>query len=175
LHNVLYKRVAGPSGWPGFAKTPPNLYFYCNVSTKQRKLLSDEKEAQIQLAIKALKQDATLTIYRAAATYNVPERTLRRRRAGTPYRRDCAPKSMALGGSEEVAIIKHALKLSKQGYPPRLADVEEMANSLLTIRHQKVVGKNWAANFVKRRSELKVKFNRKYDHSRALCEDLEVI
>jgi hypothetical protein len=55
---------------------------------------------------------------------------------------------MALRGSEEVAIVRHLLKLSEQGYPPRLADVEEMANSLLTIRHQKVVGKNWAANFV---------------------------
>ena len=50
-----------------------------------------------------------------------------------------------------------------------------MANSLFTIRHQKVVGKNWAANFVKRCPELKVKFDRKYDHSTALCEDPEAI
>ena len=56
-----------------------------------------------------------------------------------------------------------------------LADVEEMANSLLKIRNQKLVGKKWAANFVKRRPELKTKFNRKYDYSRALCEDPEVI
>jgi RecB family endonuclease NucS len=82
---------------------------------------------------------------------------------------------MALRGLEEVAIVRHVLKLSEQGYPPRLADVEEMANSLLTIRHQKVVGKNWAANFVKRRPELKVKFDRKQDYTRALCEDPEVI
>ena len=42
---------------------------------------------------------------------------------------------MALRGSEEIAIVKHVLKLVEQGYPPRLADVEEMASSLLEIRN----------------------------------------
>ncbi|KAG9185043.1 hypothetical protein G6011_02990 [Alternaria panax] len=82
---------------------------------------------------------------------------------------------MALRGSEEVAIVQHVLKLLEQGYPPRLADVEEMANSLLWVRNRDPVGKRWAANFVKRRPELKVKFNRKYDYSRALCEDSKII
>jgi RecB family endonuclease NucS len=50
-----------------------------------------------------------------------------------------------------------------------------MADLLLAERHQDPVGQNWAANFVKRRPELKVKFNRKYDYKRALCEDPEVI
>jgi len=85
------------------------------------------------------------------------------------------PKSIALRGSEEVAIVRHILKLSEQGYPPRLADVEEMANDLLWVRNQNPVSKRWAANFVKRRPKLKVKFNRKYDCSRALCEDSEVM
>ena len=78
---------------------------------------------------------------------------------------------MALRGSEEVAIVRHVINMVDKGYPPRLADVEDMANSLLTSRLQKPVGKNWSANFVKRRPELKVKFNRKYDYKRALCED----
>ena len=85
------------------------------------------------------------------------------------------PKLIALRGSKEVAIVRHILKLLEQGYPPRLADVEEMANNLLWVRNQDLVGKRWAANFVKRRPELKVKFNRKYDYSRALCEDSEII
>jgi hypothetical protein len=85
------------------------------------------------------------------------------------------PNSMALRGLEEVAIVRHVLKLLEQGYPPRLANVEEMANDLLWIRNQDLVGKRWAANFVKRRLELIVKFNRKYDYSRALCEDSKVI
>jgi hypothetical protein len=50
-----------------------------------------------------------------------------------------------------------------------------MANSLLAERNQPPVGKNWAGTFVKRRPELTIKFNRKYDYKRALCEDPEVI
>ena len=42
---------------------------------------------------------------------------------------------MALRGLEEVAIVRHVLKLAEQGYPPRLADVEEMANDLLWVRN----------------------------------------
>ena len=42
---------------------------------------------------------------------------------------------MVLRGSEEAAIVRHVLKLSEQGYLPRLADIKEMANSLLTIRY----------------------------------------
>ncbi|EFQ88426.1 hypothetical protein PTT_15699 [Pyrenophora teres f. teres 0-1] len=50
-----------------------------------------------------------------------------------------------------------------------------MADLLRKERSQPLVGVNWAATFVKRRPELKVKFNRKYDYKRALCEDPEVI
>jgi hypothetical protein len=70
---------------------------------------------------------------------------------------------------------QHILKPDKRGYPPRRTDVEDMANSLLAERNQPPVGKNWAGTFVKRRPELTIKFNRKYDYKRALCEDPEVI
>ena len=50
-----------------------------------------------------------------------------------------------------------------------------MADLLRKERGQPPVGINWASTFVKRRSELQVKFNRKYDYKRALCEDFEVI
>ena len=82
---------------------------------------------------------------------------------------------MRLETTEEQVIVQHILKLGERGYPPRLTDVEDMANSLLAERHQPPVGVNWAGTFVKRRPELTVKFNRKYDYKRALCEDREVI
>jgi hypothetical protein len=50
-----------------------------------------------------------------------------------------------------------------------------MADSLLAERHRDPVGQNWAKSFVKRRPELQVKFNRKYNYKRALCEDYKVI
>ena len=84
-------------------------------------------EADIQLAIQAIQRDATLTTRRAGAIYSVSEATLRRRLARTPQRRDRAPNSMALRGSEEVAIVRHVLKLVEQGYPPRLAVTRGLA------------------------------------------------
>ena len=50
-----------------------------------------------------------------------------------------------------------------------------MANRLLRDRDIACVGKNWASNFVRRRPELKTVFSRKYDYSRALCEDTKLI
>jgi hypothetical protein len=143
--------------------------------SQQRNDLPASKEARLQLALQAIKQDATLSQRRAAAIYNVSQSTLSTRRAGTTLRRDCTPNSMKLLKTEEEVIIQHILDLDARGFPPRLAAVKDMADSLLAERHHDPVGQNWAANFVKRRPELKVKFNRKYDYKRALCEDPKAI
>ncbi|KAF3910067.1 hypothetical protein ABW20_dc0102818 [Dactylellina cionopaga] len=50
-----------------------------------------------------------------------------------------------------------------------------MANLLLAQRDGRPVGSHWAENFVKRRSELKTRFNHAYEYQRALCEDPELI
>jgi hypothetical protein len=50
-----------------------------------------------------------------------------------------------------------------------------MADSLLAARHYEPVGERWPHHFVKRQPELQVKFNRKYDYKRALCEDPVII
>jgi hypothetical protein len=72
-------------------------------------------------------------------------------------------------------IIQHILKLNAQGFAPRLAAIKDMANLLRKERGQLLVGVNWAATFVKRRSKLKIKFNRKYDYKRALYEDPKIV
>jgi hypothetical protein len=132
-------------------------------------------ERQIQLAIQALKRDANLSQRRAAADFNVPRSTSSTRLAGTQSRDDWKPRSMKLFLTEEEVIVQHILDLDARGFPPRLAAVKHMADSLLAERHCDPVGQNWAATFVKRRLELKVKFNRKYDYKRALCEDPGII
>jgi hypothetical protein len=82
---------------------------------------------------------------------------------------------MKLFKTEEDVIIQHILDLDARGFPPWLAAVKDIADSLLAERHCDLVSQNWAATFIKRRPELKVKFNRKYDYKRALCEDPEII
>jgi hypothetical protein len=125
----------------------------------------------VQLALQALQRDATLSQRRAAETYSVSQSTLSDRRAGRPPRRDTTPSLRKLPQSEETVIVQHVLDLDARGFPPRLAAIADMANSLRAERHMDQVGVNWACAFVKRRPELKVKFNRKYDYKRALCKD----
>jgi hypothetical protein len=137
----------------------------------QQQHLKALKEGQIQLALQAIKQDATISQRRAAAIYSVPQRTLSDRRAGRSSRADSAPKSRKLDNNEEEVIVKHILELVGQGFAPRLAAVADMANSLRTKRNMGHVGVNWPSTFVKRRPELQMSFNRKYDYKRALCED----
>jgi hypothetical protein len=82
---------------------------------------------------------------------------------------------MNLTKLEEDVVVNYILELDSRGFSPRLADVADMANSLRAERGLGQVGLNWPSTFVKRRPELKTKFNRKYDYKRALCEDPVVI
>ena len=62
-------------------------------------------EARVILALEAIRKDQKLSIRAAAKTYDVSDRTLRRRRDGHLARRDTSPKSRKLTKSEEEAII----------------------------------------------------------------------
>jgi hypothetical protein len=133
------------------------------------------KEGKIQLALQAIKQDANMSQRRAATHYVVPQSTLSDRRAGRRSRADYRPYLRNLDDNEEKVVVQHILELVARGFPPRLAAVADMANSLRAERNLGPVGLNWPSTFVKRQPELTVKFNRKYDYKRALCEDPEVI
>jgi hypothetical protein len=50
-----------------------------------------------------------------------------------------------------------------------------MADLLLAERDAPPVGKNWTSNFIKRCTEIKTKFSRKYDYKRAQCEDPAIV
>ena len=50
-----------------------------------------------------------------------------------------------------------------------------MADLLLSERGESPIRKNWTSNFIKRHTEIKAKFSRKYDYKRAKCEDPKII
>ena len=133
------------------------------------------KEADIQLAISSIQSKQIQGNRPAAAVYDVPETTLRRRRAGIPARRDCQPNSRKLSQREEEVIVRYILDLDTRGFAPTYAAVRVMADSLLAARGAGQVGQNWPANFVKRTDSLTTRFTRAYDRQRALCEDLVLI
>jgi 2-keto-3-deoxy-L-rhamnonate aldolase RhmA len=64
-------------------------------------------------------------------------------------------------------IIKHVFDLNARAFPPRIANMEAIANLLRATRHAPPVGTRWASKFVARRPKLKTRWNRSYDYQRA--------
>ncbi|RKK79541.1 hypothetical protein BFJ71_g16207 [Fusarium oxysporum] len=127
------------------------------------------------LTLRALQNDPKLGLRPAARLYQVDYYALRRRQKGIQSRRDTIPNSRRLSDLEEQIIVQFILDLDSRGFPPRLRDVEEMANRLLADRDESPVGKRWASNFVRRQPDLKTRFFRKYDYQRAKCEHPTII
>jgi hypothetical protein len=64
------------TAWPvTFAKPPPKLPFY--MIPQQQHQIDSSNKRQIQIALQALKEDATLSQHCAAAIYNVSQSTRR--------------------------------------------------------------------------------------------------
>jgi hypothetical protein len=131
-------------------------------------------ESQVLLAIQAMQNDPKLSARAAGKIYSVDHHKLSSRKQGVRPRRDIAANSRKLTDLEETTIVQYILDLDSRAFPPRLRNVEDMANNLRAACDASRVGPRWASNFVKRRPELKTRYNRKYDYQRALCEDPEV-
>ncbi|EGU85420.1 hypothetical protein FOXB_04063 [Fusarium oxysporum f. sp. conglutinans Fo5176] len=153
-------------------KSRRRLYGACMIKVPGQKY---KNIVTYPTTLQALHKDPKLRPRRAAEIYNVHYRTLYRRQKGTQSRSDCIPKSRRLSNLEEQVIVEHILDLDSRGCPPRLRDVEEIANQLLADRQAQPVSKNWASNYIKRQPELKTRFQRRYDYQRARCEDPIVI
>ena len=78
---------------------------------QQQHQIEPSNERQIQTALQALKQDATLSLRRAAAIYNVALSTLSHQCAGQTPQADCWPKSKNLTKIKEDVLVKHILEL----------------------------------------------------------------
>jgi hypothetical protein len=132
-------------------------------------------ESQVILALQAMQNDPKLSARAAGQIYSVDHAKVSRRRHGIQPRRDISANSRKLTDLEESVLVQYILDLAAKGFPPRLSIVEDMANRLLATRDAPRVGTRWASNFVKRRPELRTRFQRKYDYQRAKCEDPEII
>ena len=133
------------------------------------------KEANILLAMEAIRMNRKLSMRRAAEMYQVSKTTLLARMSGripAPEKRN-ARHNLTL--TEEETLVQYILELDARGFPPQINYVRDIANRLLAARHKKPVGKNWPYNFTQRHSKLKTRFSRAYDFQRALCENPDLI
>ena len=98
-------------------------------------------EANITLAIEAIRKDPKMSIRRAAVTYQVPRSTLQARLLGRAPTYETRNPAHILTSSEEETLVQHILDLDSRGFPPRFDYVRDMANLLLATRHTPPVGK----------------------------------
>jgi hypothetical protein len=133
------------------------------------------KEARINLALQAIQSQPHLSVRKAARTYDIPRSTLATRMAGRQSHAETTLRMRRLSEIEEDIIVQYVLDLDSKGFPPSLSAVEDMANHLVRLKGERHVGKHWVERFIKRRTELKTRFNRVYDFERALNEDPALI
>jgi hypothetical protein len=137
-----------------------------------------QREGNILLAIKAIKNDEFSSIRQAARCFNVPESTLRTRLNGTIFRADVRANSHKLTENEEISLEKWILDMDARGAAPRPSMVADMANLLLAKRGEtpiQTVGVNWTTTFVKRHPNLSSRYSKRYNYERAKNEDPKII
>lgn len=138
-------------------------------------------EGRIILALQAFQKGQFSSLRAAARAYNVPPTTLKRRAKRTLFRPDSRTHNLKLTQIEETILIQWILSMDTRGISLTQALVHEMAELLLMERVQNAsaispkIGHCWVYRFIKRHSELKSRYNRKYDYQRAKCEDPKVI
>jgi len=142
----------------------------------QRQLTTSSKKTQyINLAVGAIKSDASYTIRAACRDYDAPFSTVHARLHGRALRAEVVANCKKLTEFEEAAIVERILDLDSRGFPPTKPILRAMADKLLAERGQPPVGKNWPDNFIKRKDKLRTCYTRAYDRQRALCEDCSTI
>lgn len=142
----------------------------------QRRPKKASKEGEILLAAQAFKKHQIPSVRKTADTYKVAKSTLFDRLQGRVAREETRANGHKLTLTEEQALLEWILDLDERGYPLRIQDLRSAAKLLLNQRDPAgTIGRDWPTNFIKRKPEIKSKFNRKYDYARALCEDPQKI
>src|SRR6266576_7282495 len=93
-----------------------------------------QQEGRINLALQAYTLGQFRSIPRAAAAFNVQHQRLYNRLHGIAFRPKIRPNRQKLTTTEEQTIVRYILDLDSRGIPPRLCEVADMADKLLTTR-----------------------------------------
>ena len=99
------------------------------------------RESDLILAINTLRTTPHLKISHVARIFHVPRKTLTNRIQGKSSRQDILANSRKLTDLEEEVIVQYILELDSRGFPPRIDNVQDIANLLLATRGAQPVGK----------------------------------
>ncbi|ODM22204.1 hypothetical protein SI65_03050 [Aspergillus cristatus] len=136
------------------------------------------KENRMQMAISAIQNKKIQSKREAASVFGVSEATLRNRLKGMKSRSETRASGHKLTDFEEEALVKQLLDADKQGFSIQPQYLREMAQILLhkcTQDSTATIGVNWASSFIRRRPELRTRYNRRITYQRAKQEDPKVL
>ncbi len=120
--------------------------------------------------------EGSLSISEAARLYAVLKTTLYHKIKGRQDQLSYAVSKQKLTSEEEESIQNWVLEIQSQGFPPRIAQLQEMAEELLQARHNfKELGKNWTKRFLNGHSVLQFKYSCTLDQDRFLAQNHDSI
>ncbi|TIA14070.1 hypothetical protein D6C80_05872 [Aureobasidium pullulans] len=109
-----------------------------------------QREAQIELALTAIRTGEVNSIRAAERAYNIPESTLRARLNGTTNRRTAHQYRKRLSIRQEEFLVEWILEQDAQGFPPTHARTREMATRILRINgDNQELGNKFVTKFIR--------------------------
>ncbi|SRR6266566_4178264 len=138
-------------------------------------MVSPSNDSQLQLVFQAFERDPQLSICKFVRFYNILCTILSARINSRSTYVDTIANSRKLTALKEEIIVRKVFDLDSQGFPPRMYDIEDIINRLLTIYDATHIGLHEVSNFVKRQPELRTHWNRLYNYQRVQYEDPEII
>ena len=112
----------------------------------------DEVRERLKEAVQVYEEaEGSLSISEAARLYAVSKTTLYHRIKGRQDQLSYAVSKQRLTPEEEESIQNWRLEIQSWGFPPRVAQLREMAEELLQAKQDfKELGKNWTSGFLNR-------------------------
>lgn len=128
----------------------------------------------LQAAFKAIKEDG-MTIYTASKTFNIPERTLRRRILTNNDKKEGLGPKGNLGSDIEKKIALHIKRLQAAAFCPTVTEVRILAFKMAErykLKHKfntekEMAGYDWFYKFLKRNPDISVRKSEGLSLSRA--------
>ena len=154
----------------------PSQQFRVSKSQLQA-TLKDEVRQRLQQAVEAYEEaEGALSITQAACIYAVSKTTLYNRINGRRDQVSYIASKQRLTPEEEESLQTWVLQLQSWGFPPRIAQLREMAQELLRAKQDfKELGKNWTEKFLGRHPILQSKYSRTLDQERFLAQNRDSI
>ncbi len=137
----------------------------------------DANRDRLQRAVEAVTNaEGLLSITHAAKLYGVSKKTLYHRINGRRDQLSHGVSKQRWTPEEDESLESWVLQLQAWGWPPRVAQLRDMAHELLQAKGDyKELGVNWNSGFLERYPALQSKYSRTLDQERYLAEDPEII